>query len=200
MTNEYEQIQVGTLKQHPDNPRQGNVKAIEASIEANGFYGAIFVQKSTRLVLAGNHRLKAARNLGLKTIPVVWVDVDDDTATDILLADNRTSDLAEYDNPILAKLLGSLATLEGTGYDPETLASLQAGLEYPTEDDMDAAFGLVEDGEPEWQTMTFTIHADDKPAIDDAITAAKPQIKNLGLEGNQNGRALWLIASAYHTT
>jgi hypothetical protein len=57
----YELVEVGELEPHPDNPREGNVDAIAESVEANGFSGAIVAQRSTGHVLAGNHRLLAAR-------------------------------------------------------------------------------------------------------------------------------------------
>lgn len=132
-----ELVPVQDLTPHPKNPRQGDVGAIHQSIEANGFYGVVIAQKSTGRVLAGNHRLLAAKHAGAKTVPVTWVDVDDATALRILIADNRTNDLASYDNAALAELLqGVLAdagTLEGTGYDGDALDELlySLGLDAP---------------------------------------------------------------------
>lgn len=92
-----ESVALSSLKPHPKNPRQGDVGAIYESIEANGFYGAVVAQKSTGHVLAGNHRMLAAQHAGAGSVPVVWVDVDDETALRIPLADNRTNDVASYD-------------------------------------------------------------------------------------------------------
>lgn len=119
------------LTPHPSNPRQGDVGAIVQSIEANGWVGSLVAQCSTGYVLAGNHRLQAAGHLGFDKVPVHWVDVDDETALRILLADNRTADLATYDEQALAQLLAELATdsdLEGTGYDGDDLDNLLADL------------------------------------------------------------------------
>lgn len=123
---------IGELKPHPSNPRQGDVGAIIQSIEANGWYGTLVAQISTGHVLAGNHRLQAAIHCGLDRVPVHWVDVDDDTAHRILLADNRTTDLATYDEHALADLLvemGNTGNLDGTGYDGDDLDALLAELE-----------------------------------------------------------------------
>lgn len=130
---EYVEKPIEGLVHHPNNPRQGDVGAIHQSIEANGFYGAVIVQKSTQHVLAGNHRLEAARASGAKTLPVIEVDVDDPTALRIMLADNRTSDLASNDEEALAALLEELATdggLEGSGYDGDDLDQLLSDLSY----------------------------------------------------------------------
>ena len=123
---------ITTLVPHPSNPRQGDVGAIIQSIEANGWYGTLVAQISTGHVLAGNHRLQAAIHCGLDRVPVHWVDVDDDTAHRILLADNRTTDLATYDEHALADLLvemGKTGNLGGTGYDGDDLDDLLAELE-----------------------------------------------------------------------
>lgn len=123
-----ELVAVNKLQVHPNNPRQGDVGAVCASIEAHGFYGALVVQRSTSFVLAGNHRLLAAKQLKMKKVPVVWVDVDEEQAKRILLADNRTSDLGTYDETVLADLLKDLAAtevgLDGLGYDGDDLDDL----------------------------------------------------------------------------
>lgn len=94
---EHKTVPIDTIKPHPQNPREGDIGAIHTSITKNGFYGAIIVQKSTGHVLAGNHRLAAAQQAGATEIPAIIVDVDNETALKILLADNRTNDLASYD-------------------------------------------------------------------------------------------------------
>lgn len=128
-----ELVTVADLVPHPQNPRMGDVGAIVESIRANGFYAPLVVQRSTRHVLAGNHRLLAARQVGLTEVPVVWVDVDDDRALRILLADNRTADLATYDDVNLAALLVDLAqqteaALAGTGWSGDDLDRMIADL------------------------------------------------------------------------
>lgn len=148
-TQDYEISPISSLKLHPRNPRRGRVEAIAESIEHNGFYGAVVAQRSTGHVLAGNHRLKAARKLGLDTLPVLWLDVDDARALKILLADNRTSDLGDYDSDALATMLSSLAAegdLLGTGYDAGALDELLAELTPP--DDRSQA-EVIEDDPPD---------------------------------------------------
>ncbi|MGZ6067055.1 MAG: DNA methyltransferase [Polyangiales bacterium] len=116
---QYERVAVDAVRPHPKNPRRGDLDAIVESIRKNGFYGACVVQRSTGHILAGNHRFLAAKKAGLTEVPVLFVDVDDRAAEKILLADNRTSDLATYDDEALAALLKEIATageLEGTGF------------------------------------------------------------------------------------
>jgi len=122
---DYEMVPVDQLEVHPDNPNQGDLKSIGSSIDALDFYGAVVIQKSTSYILAGNHRYLAAKSKGLTEVPTIVVDVDDDRARRILLADNRNRDLATYDERALAELLTDLGDLAGTGYGPADLASLQ---------------------------------------------------------------------------
>ena len=120
-------VPIDTLLEHPDNPRRGDEAAIDESMAAHGFYGAVIVQTSTSRIIAGNHRTRVARRRGETTVPVLWLDVDDDQARRLLLVDNRTSDDATYNNTELTRLLAELAErgdLGGTGYDDADLARL----------------------------------------------------------------------------
>lgn len=124
-----ENVSIETLELHPDNPRQGDIGAITTSISENGWFGTIVAQVSTRRVLAGNHRLQAAKIAGLTTIPVFWVDCDDTQAQKILLADNRMSDLASWDEPYLADMLTLLSQqgeIAGTGFDVQDIEDILA--------------------------------------------------------------------------
>ena len=127
-------IPIEQLRVHKNNPRQGDVGAIVQSIKQNGFYGYLVVQKSTGVIIAGNHRYLAAKHCGLKEVPCVLVDVSDDRALRILLADNRTNDLASYNNEALAELLVDMQrntelALEGTAFDADALDEILKSLE-----------------------------------------------------------------------
>jgi hypothetical protein len=130
---QYEEVSVTKLKKHPSNARVGHVQLIKESIDGNGFVGALIVQRSTNHILAGNHRFQAAVELGMETLPVIYVDVDDEHALAIMLADNRTTDVAGYDDRALLELLEQLPSLAGTGYDKDDFNDLLATMqELPT--------------------------------------------------------------------
>lgn len=123
-------VPLDQLKPYGTNPRRGDVAAIADSLRANGQYRPIVVNRRTREVLAGNHTLAAARDLGWTHIAATWVDADPEQAARIVLIDNRANDLASYDDTVLAELLASLnGQLAGTGYDNADLDALLAGLE-----------------------------------------------------------------------
>lgn len=121
-------ININTLKPHPRNVRQGDIGAISTSLQTFGQYKPIIYQTSTKHIIAGNHTWKAAKQLGWKEIEAKPFDCDDDTALRILIADNRATDLATYDDTALLELLKELATtdnkLEGTLFDETDLQQL----------------------------------------------------------------------------
>lgn len=131
----YEQVALDTLLLHPRNANKGQVSLISESIETNGFYGAVYVQRSTRYILAGNHTYLAAKENGATDIPVIWVDVDDSAALRIMLADNETASQAERDQAMVAQILKELQDTPlgtaGTGYTPDRVEALIASLTPP---------------------------------------------------------------------
>lgn len=121
---EYRMVRVDELEPHPDNPHQGDVDLIAESIRKHGFYGTVLVQKARMRIIAGEHRWRGARKASMVEIPAAVLDVDDDTALRILLADNRMAEFGGYDDAKLAELLQSLNDLDGTGWREEDLADL----------------------------------------------------------------------------
>lgn len=124
------------------NPRVGDVSAIQNSLRAHGQYRPIVVNAGTHTgrpneVLAGNHTVKAFRNLQeaepddprWRTIAAFVIDVDDDRAARIVLADNRTAELGGYDDASLLDLLRGLPDLDGTAYTQDDMGDLMAKLE-----------------------------------------------------------------------
>lgn len=118
------------LSTYHRNARIGDVNVIMGSLKVNGQFKPIVVNIGTKTgrhkeVLAGNHTLKAFRNLAeadptderWSKIAAHWVDVDDDQATRIVLADNRTAENSTYDDTLLYDMIKSLGgDLEGTGF------------------------------------------------------------------------------------
>jgi hypothetical protein len=117
-------VPIAGLVPYGRNPRRGNVDLIVESLSRHGQYRPIVVRTNTFEVLAGNHTLAAAKQLGWEEIAATFVTVTDDEAARIVLVDNRAADLGTYDDDLLAELLSDLSDLEGTGYDADDLATL----------------------------------------------------------------------------
>lgn len=94
------------------NPRRGDIGAIAASYKEFGQVKPIVVRDNedgTFTVIAGNHQLEAAKQLGWKEIAAVVLEADDDRAIAFALADNRTMELGYSEQGDIAELLGQIS-------------------------------------------------------------------------------------------
>ena len=140
-------VEVGDVKPHPDNPRDGDIGAIAESVQAHGHYRPIGVSRDD-VILAGNHTWQAIVQLGWTHVAITRVPVTHQSpqARRIMLADNRTAERASYDQQVLARVLQELADedggLDGTGWDGDDLDKMLAALAEPDAPD---AFPSVDD-------------------------------------------------------
>jgi hypothetical protein len=110
-------MDVGALELDSKNARrhdQRNLDAIAESLREHGQRKPIVAQKvGERLVVrAGNGTLQAAKALGWKRLAVLVVEEDDREATRYALRDNRTAELAEWDDEALRQALRECAESE----------------------------------------------------------------------------------------
>lgn len=112
------------------NPRQNDaaVEKVAASIKRFGFGAPILARRADGEIIAGHTRLKAARKLGLEKVPVRYLDLDPADAHLLALADNRLSEIAEWDDEGLGAILRELQAedqdLAVAGFDEDEFAAL----------------------------------------------------------------------------
>jgi len=126
-----EKVPIKSLRQDPDNARihsTTNIKAIADSLLQFGQRKPI-VALADGTVIAGNGTLEAARKLKWANLVVVRFD-DEKLARAFAIADNRTAELAEWDDAQLKSTLRELAAIEvdisGLGFDGDELQALMA--------------------------------------------------------------------------
>ena len=144
-------VDIDSLIPLENNPRKGNVEAIMSSLREFGQVTPIVVKPNgdgTATVIAGNHRLEAAKRLGWSRIAVVHMDVDDAKAIAFALADNRTSDLGDIDNSALMDMLEDVhidypELFESLGWDEFEIAALDEGVRYAEKMGTDIGTGYV---------------------------------------------------------
>lgn len=152
-----ETVDTHTITRFPGNPRIGNREAIKRSLQEHGQYKPLIVQKSTGHIIAGNNTFTVAtEDLDWTRIAVQYVDVTDERAKKISVADNRTNDLATYDDRLLAEFLSDLDDLDGTGYDPGDLEALTTSLNPPDLDDIAADIGTPKNDDG-WPSITMRV-------------------------------------------
>lgn len=122
-------IPLDELTPFPGNARRGNIAAIRTSLRRNGQYRSLIVREipngGPRIVLAGNHTLRALDAEGHTTARCELILCDDETARRINLADNKIPEDGDYDRDALAELLSYLdGDYEGTGYTEDDIFEL----------------------------------------------------------------------------
>jgi DNA modification methylase len=143
-----------SLKPHPKNPRvhtDKQVGQIAQSIEAFGFNVPILVDDRQNIV-AGHGRLLAARKLGWNTVPVIKLThLTESQYSAFLIADNRLTENASWDERLLGEQLKVLSELEldfdleVTGFEMAEIDVLIDGFETLDEPDPDDRLPAIED-------------------------------------------------------
>lgn len=98
---------VSELSNNPNNPRknEGAVDTVAKSIEKYGFRNPLIID-TNNVVWCGNTRLKAAKKLKLKSVPCIIIeDLSEQQMTELALLDNKTNEIAEWDNEMLSDIL-----------------------------------------------------------------------------------------------
>lgn len=126
-------VDITTVEQHPLNPNNGDTEAIAASMDVNTMFDPVGVQTSTGYIIDGNHRYAALLYHGSPTIPVVWLDVDDDEALRILIVANSLAQKAQMDaGSVLALIkdheLDDVASLMGFGLTQNDIEKMQQAV------------------------------------------------------------------------
>ena len=122
-------VSIASLHPDPANARKHNDKnldAIKASLAKFGQRKPVVVQREGMIVRAGNGTLAAAKALGWTEVAAVVLDDDNATASQFAIADNRTAELAEWDNETLATLLDGMdeQDRELLGFDADDMKHL----------------------------------------------------------------------------
>ena len=126
-----ERVMIDELDCDPANVRahdSKNLDAIKSSLRRFGQQKPIVVNEKG-IVIAGNGTLTAARALGWDSINIVKTVLEGSEATAYAIADNRTGELAEWDEEALAKQLSALqiedeALVEAAGFSDAELTAL----------------------------------------------------------------------------
>lgn len=93
------EVPINELKEYARNPRKNDasVEYVANSIREFGFKIPVVIDQGNTIV-CGHTRVKAARNIGMKTVPcIIADDLTDEQIKAFRLADNKTAEFAEWD-------------------------------------------------------------------------------------------------------
>jgi hypothetical protein len=169
-------------RKHPDR----NIVAIRGSLAAFGQVKPVVVREATGTVVCGNGTLAAALALGWTHIAAVVKPMDQATATALAIADNRTAELAEWDNGVLDKLLADCVT--GNEQVDAMLRELAT--------ESNPALVVPDDPADHWQGMPEFEHEDQTSAFRAIVHFANEQHKQafealVGQTIPANTNAIW---------
>lgn len=116
------------IRPYDHNPRDndGAVDAVAASIKNFGFKVPIIIDRDMTIV-AGHTRYKAAKKLGLQSVPCIMADdLTEEQVRAFRLADNKVGELAGWDFDLLNMELAGIEELDMTQFGFEDPAELEA--------------------------------------------------------------------------
>ena len=102
------------ISPYEKNPRKNDnaVDAVAASIKEFGFRVPIVIDKEN-VIVCGHTRYKAAKKLGLEAVPcVIADDLTEEQIKAYRLADNKVSELAEWDIDLLGDELDGIFDID----------------------------------------------------------------------------------------
>ena len=193
-----EKVKCVALKKDPQNARkhsERNIKVIASSLASFGQRRPLVVWNDT--IIAGNGTLEAAQSLGWTDVFITRVPADwtEDQARAFALADNRSSELGDWDSELLAS---QLIALNDTGFEIEDI-----GFSLDLDNDDYNPSGFLDDidpgvpktdsdfGEKDKYSLPYGFDSDQREVIIAAINHAK---KLYSIEAPQ---ALTHIAKCY---
>jgi DNA modification methylase len=143
-----EYIPVASLRPDPKNARlhsDKQVQQIARSIEAFGFNVPVLVDTNSQ-VIAGHGRLRACEILGVAQVPVIRLEhLSEHQRLAFMIADNRLTENAEWDDRLLGEQLKILSeveldfTLETTGFEMGEIDLLIENLSPDIDGEIDPA-------------------------------------------------------------
>jgi hypothetical protein len=158
---------------HPTNQRS----ALRGSLNRVGWVDAVKVNQRTGRIVDGHARVEEAVAAGT-SVPVLWLDLDEEDERFVLATIDPISALATYDGEVLHDLLGSITVADADV--SAMLADLAAGHagpgEAPSLDDLDdnhdpeifwptVKVKIDPETHDSWQAYVFTHDGDEQAAF-----------------------------------
>ena len=119
---EIRMVNINDIVPYENNPRHNDaaVEPVMKSIKEYGFKNPMILDREN-IIVAGHTRYRAAQELGMREVPVIYADdLTDEQVRAFRIADNKTADYAIWDNK---KLLEELEGLENlfTGFNVDEM-------------------------------------------------------------------------------
>ena len=114
-TTKLERVEVASLRPYERNAKlhpRDQIEKLKRSIEEFGFLSPCLIDREGNII-AGHGRVEAAKELGLETVPCVYVEgLTDEQRRAYIIADNRLTELGGWDMGALEIELGSFEDID----------------------------------------------------------------------------------------
>ena len=159
----------------------GQIEKIKASIEEFGFLTPCLIDRDFNII-AGHGRVMAAKELGMTSVPCVFIEgLTEAQRRAYILVDNKIGELADWDMNLLDLELQDLQEIDMSDF----------GFDITSIDEFGTDFSLPDGEKPEIETMTFTLHREQKQTIENALKEVTP-IETFG-NTNNAGNCLYEV-------
>jgi ParB-like chromosome segregation protein Spo0J len=169
-----EHVVIESLELDPGNPRRisdADLESLTRSIREFGLVDPILARRANRRVIGGHQRLLAARRLGMKIVPAIFLDVGEKQARLLNVALNQIS--GAFEPAMLARMLSDLSAV----------ADLDLTLTGFGEDDLDKLLKSLDVREKKERAESFDLDA----ALEAARAATRAQRGELWALGDPPG-------------
>lgn len=188
-----ESVPLASLKPYDNNAKKHTreqIEAVESSIREFGFRNPIIAwhnEDGVAEIVAGHARAKAAANIGMEEVPVVFCDdLTDAQRRALTLADNQTTIMTGWDEDMLAYELDTLAgevDMSALGFDSEV-----------TEDMFGDEFELSDADGPQAKTVSLRMSQD---MFDEYRKALSSVTETRYSEGNEDANRLMEVIARW---
>lgn len=183
-------ININDLIPYENNPRINDnaVDAVANSIKEFGFKVPIVVDKNN-VIVAGHTRLKAAQKLGLEEVPVIVADdLTPEQIKAFRLADNKVSELADWDFNALNAELANLSNID--------MSQFNFDVEKIDPDNFGEDFSLPDGDKNPIGQMSFVLHEQQQELIKYATSIVGECSETFG-NTNQHGNTLYEVVKQW---
>ena len=188
-------VSIDSLTPDPSNARKHdkrNIEAIKASLARFGQTKPIVLHSNGTTIIAGNGTWYAAKELGWTHIAAAQTSLDTAEAVAYGIADNKTAELAEWEDDTLRDLMDALPDdlKLATGFEGDEIDGLEI--------DASSFPSLADEDRQPFQQMAFVLHDDQSETVRLALSKAK----NKGFDqnpanDNSNGNCIYAICCEF---
>ena len=188
-------VEIDSLTPDPSNARKHdkrNIEAIKASLARFGQTKPIVLHANGSTIIAGNGTWYAAKELGWTHIAAAKTNLDTAEAVAYGIADNKTAELAEWEDDTLRDLMDALPDdlKLTTGFEVDEIDGLEI--------DASAFPSLSDEDRQPYQQMTFTLHDDQSETVRLALNKAKDKGYDQNpTNENSNGNSIYAICCEF---